>query len=280
MTALIFLSAQVGAETSGRSCQRESVSALGHGDIQEPPEFKPDFSCALAAKDVLALSKNNNEVILADLRLGTEFASHHIQDALHLSLAELRNKPYWRNKPVILIGSGKVEAEIYSACTQLKQVGYKKVQVLHGGMLQWLLQDLPVTGSAPLSAQSGRLSAAELWQESRNPANLILLDQKQSVLRKEISSAQVFALSGVEGVKLILDQYRSRKNKKSFIAAVVLAADPAITDEQIQRLQQSLVPIPLLVYRDTPEVFEQQLATQKSIWSVRTSGPKKPRCGS
>lgn len=279
VAVLTLSSTQVSAEISGRSCQRESISALGHGDIQQPPTFKPDFSCAVEAKDVLALSKSH-EVILADLRLGIEFASYHIQDALQLSLAELRNKPYWRSKHVILIGSGKAEAEVYSVCAQLKQVGYKKVQVLHGGMLQWLRQDLPVTGNPPLSALSGRLSAVEFWQESRNPANLLLLDQKQSVLRKELSGAQIVVLSGSEGVQKIMEQYRSRKNKKSFIATVILAVDPTVPDEQLQKFQQDLIPIPVLTYKEPPEVFEQQLATQKSMWSVRTSGPKRPRCGS
>lgn len=258
------------------ACRRDDVLAGASGTVAVP-EVEPDMGCAIPVTELQSLLVRQSTTLI-DLRPSADHQMYHIESALNLNLSELLSKLYWRNKTVVLIGSGKAEREIYSVCARLKQSGYQQVRVLRGGMPLWLTHNQPVTGRAPSAQQLARLSADEFWLESQNPDSLVVLDKVQSALQGDLSFSVVLPQTTGEAIKGVLE-HRRKALKSAALSSVVLAAAPAVTDEQIQKIQQAILPVPLLVYADTRDAFVRQLAVQKAIWLAQARGPKQPGCG-
>ncbi len=239
-------------------------------------EVTPDTGCAITALEARsALTRNG---LLADLRPPSEYDQFHIEGALSLSLAALSSKPYWREKDVLLIGSGKNEREVYRSCARLKQAGYKNVRVLRGGMPEWLASGLEIVGKAPTAQQLSRLSAVEFWLESQNPENLVVLAKEQSALQGELAFSIKLNERSADAIKAVLER-RRRELKNAPLSGVVLAAAPSISDDEVQRLQVALRPVPLLLYTGTHEEVVRYVTTQKAIWVAQARGPKQLACG-
>jgi rhodanese-related sulfurtransferase len=216
--------------------------------------------------------------VTIDLRQGPDFASFHIAGALNASISDLHSKPYWRGKSVLLVGSGKAERELYMECTRLKQLGYKDVKVLRGGMPSWLAANQPVMGRAPVAGHLARLSPSELWLESENPDNMVVLGKGQEALRKEIPSAVVLAQLSAQAVRSAIDKRRAGK-KNAPLASVVVVADAATPAQQFEALQQAMLPVPVLLYTDSRAAYARHLVVQKAVWVAQERGPKQPACG-
>lgn len=241
------------------------------------PAISPDFSCAISVEKFAPILGHINTIV-ADLRSGDEYQRFHLEGAMTLTSTELRTKPYWRNMTVVLVGNGKAENELYRECAVLKRSGYGKVHVLRGGMPQWLADGRSVMGSPLAATDSIRLSAAEFLVETRNPQNLIVLTREQQSMKGELPLARVLAETTADAMKATLAQ-RAKDSKRAAVMAVVVAAPSGLSDDQIRKLQQAVMPTPLLIYGDSREAFIKQVSAQKAMWSARTRGPRKPRCG-
>lgn len=254
-------------------CRPETVSV---GDLGGVPTAKPDFGCAIPVSAMPA-AMQRPETVLIDVRPAAEYGAFHIEGALMASLADLRNKPYWRSKNVILVGTGKAETELYSACAALKQT-YKHVQVLRGGMPAWLAAQGPVLGRAPSAQHIVRLSPAEFWLETQQADNLVVLDKQQAALQSDVAFSMVLPDTSAAAIKTVMGQ-RSRGLKTKDLSSVVLVAGAGFSDQQVASLQNALAPVPLLVYSDSRDAFRAQVKLQKAIWLARTNGPKQLGCG-
>jgi hypothetical protein len=189
-------------------------------------------------------------------------------------LSGILSKPYLRDKTLVLMGSGKAEADIYSACAQLRQAGYARVFVVQGGMIAWLLAEKEVQGRAASSFMLSQLSAAELWSEAQNPLNLIFLEKDRAALRSILPKA-IALEQKPDTLRAQIAKYKSRP----FLGVVlVTASKPDIA--QIREIQQALQPLPLLFYSGTDAEFSAYVAQQKAIWDSQARGPKPLRCGS
>jgi rhodanese-related sulfurtransferase len=217
-------------------------------------------------------------VLPADVRQGAEYASYHIDGALNVSVGDLRSKPYWRNKPVVLIGSGKAERELYMECTRLKQRGYKDVSVLRGGMAAWIAAAQPLAGRTPSLAEASRLSPEEFWQEGQDPDNLVLLAKGQAELQGDVPFSAVLPAIGAAEVRAVVER-RRKETKNAPLASVILASDGSVTSAQIEALQRALLPIPVLVYAEGRAALTRQMGVQKAVWLAQAQGPKQPACG-
>lgn len=257
-------------------CRSDEVLPGADG-ILTVPEVQPDLNCAISVSEVRTLLTQPSTALI-DLRLAADYQAFHIEGALNLGFSDLHSKPYWRNKTVVLIGNGKAERELYSECAQLKRSGYKQVRVLRGGMPLWLVHNQPVMGRLPSVPQLARLPASEFWLESKNPDNLVVLSKGQGALQGDLSFSVVLPQTTGEAIKAVIKR-RHKELKSAPLASVILAADPTVTDEQIQQLQSAIMPVPLLVYADTRDAFMRQLVVQKAIWLAQARGPKQPGCG-
>jgi rhodanese-related sulfurtransferase len=256
-------------------CLRDDVGIYSGSAVDG--EVSPDLSCMASVTDALGLVDKSGTVV-ADLRPPSDFSAFHIDGAINLTVAELHAKPYWREKSVVLVGNGKAEVELYRECGRLKQMGYRRLRVLQGGMPSWLSQRLPISGRAPAAAQLVRLSATELWGESRNGLGLVLLDPAHAALQNDLPGSQVLHQLSASELQAAIS--RSKRRKKSFpFTAVIAVAQPGLTDDQIREFQQAVAPVPLLVYSDTRDAYARAIGSQKAIWKAQARGPKRPGCG-
>lgn len=257
------------------TCRREDMvgansSPTNAGGIQA------DLGCALPVTEIQGLLAQPNS-LLVDLRPAMDFQAFHAERAVNLGTNELHSKPYWRNKTLVLVGHGKAEGELYRECAQLKQLGYQQVKVLRGGMPMWLAHHQPVLGSPPSPSQLVRLTAAELWLESQNGHNMLLLDKESESLQRELSGGQVVPKLSPDAIQAALVRYRGNR-KAPALAAVVLVTH-GVSDEQVGQWQQAVMPVPVLVFSGTKESFVREIGAQKAIWAAHARGPKQPRCG-
>lgn len=254
----------------------QDASAGGGAQTGASQAKQPDFTCALAPA-AAANYLQQPGVVLADVRAATEFARFHARDAIGVTASQLRTQNHWRDKPVLLIGSGKAEGDDFRTCAVLRANGYSQVRVLRGGMPGWLEAGLPVDGAAPSPATLARLSAAEFWAEGQDLDNVVLLAVPPERFKRELSFAVPIAKATPEAIRAVLER-RKKETKGSPLNVVVLALPPATTDSEIQSLRQALAPVPLLAYTGGQDEFTMQLREQRAIWQAHARGPRKPPC--
>lgn len=89
---------------------------------------------------LLAVAKMNEmKTVVVDVRDQTEFASGHIQEAIHLPMDKLPNELHkieaHKNDPVLVICQNGTRAT--SAGRLLTKAGFEQVFVISGGMESW-----------------------------------------------------------------------------------------------------------------------------------------------
>lgn len=239
--------------------------------MRQQPRVSFDYSCAVNINAVEALLKRQ-DTMLVDLRSASDFATFHALNAINISARELRYKSHFRNKTLLLLGGAKAEDELYEECSRLSQLGFRDVKVVRGGMPMWLVHQLPSAGRQVSSAQLVRLGAVELWQESLNPLNLLLILNSQADLRSEFPNAKVLQDFSFELIQSAINRRGSR------VAAIVVIGEE-LSDTKIELLQRALKPVPLMVYTDGNDIYKRDISLQKSMWSAHESGPKQLGCG-
>lgn len=255
-------------------CRRDAPA--GAASAPPAPAIAPDLGCAMpvaAVQEWLA----QPGALLADLRSAGDFQGHHIEAAVNLTSLDLRSKPYWRAKPVVLAGDGKGEQELYSLCAQLKQQGYQRIGVLRGGVPAWQGSGQPLAGRAPPLPLQLRLSPEELWQEAQNADNMVLLLPDLAALQKHLPFAAALAQPSAAAVKAVAE--RRRKETRNAPLASVVVAGASLSDRDIERLQRELSPVPVLAYTGALAAFQHQLTVQKAVWTAQARGPRQPACG-
>lgn len=256
-------------------CQRDEAGGARGADA--PPAVpEPDLSCALGAREAAQLSGKPGAAFI-DTRDAAQHQAFHIANAVNAQVYELRSKPYWKNKRVVLIGSGKNDAELYSACAALKAQGYQQVQVLRGGMAAWVAGGLPTLGNEPSVDDLTRLSAPELWAEATYEDNVVLVARQQSSMLPGLHASVTVDLAAPDAVKSALAR-RRKELKNAPLASVVVVAAPGTKAELIARWRQSIEPVPLLAYAGTSEAYRRYLTQQKAAWAAQARGPKQPGC--
>lgn len=264
-------------KAAGGVCRRDDpISSSNTTSVGQT--IQPDFGCAISANEVRA-QMTDPHVMLIDLRSAAEHQAFHIENSLSIDLAVLQSKPYWRDKALILIGDGKLDEDLYTSCTRLKQAGYKQVHVLKGGMLAWLTQNQAVVGRPISPQQQARLSDAEFWQETQRDNVFLVLSKEQSAFQTEFPLSVMLPQVNAEMLRVAVER-RRKAARSPKLMSVILVANPGISDEQIRNLQQLVSPETLLVYTEGREAYKRQVVIQKAIWSAQARGPKQPRCGS
>lgn len=258
----------------GAACKKDDSAA---SSAPPPvPEVRPDYACAVSP-EALRRATQPDGVIL-DLRSGTDFAAFHLQGAINVTPADLHGKPYWRNKEVTLVGSGKAERELYTECTRLKRLGYRKVGVLRGGIPAGLASEMPVVGTAPSHAQMAYLSPSEFLLESANPGNLVILGKGRGELQNHISFAAVVPEETAAAVAGEISA-RRRALKHAALESVVLVPDSRTPEQYVEEVRRRVHPVPVLVYAGSPDAFLKQKNVQEALWAAHARGPRKPACG-
>jgi rhodanese-related sulfurtransferase len=95
-----------------------------------------------------------------DVRTSADARSAPIPGALTIRLVDLPTKTFLQNTPVVLIGSGRDDADLARACGELKRAGFQQVKLLRGGIRAW------VNGQRAVLADAGVLQKLDLIQPS------------------------------------------------------------------------------------------------------------------
>jgi hypothetical protein len=261
---------------SGDSCRRNELTAKSTNSIQRET-FAPDLSCMISPQELLLWTKAGQSTIV-DTRAGSEYAQFHIDGSINVPMNDIVRKTQLRGSTITLVGTGKLERELYVACAQLKASGFKSVKVLQGGILAWLAADQAVIGrSLPLD-QLQRLEPLELFAEGQFDANLVIVSDSESKILMELNYAVAAPQSTAEGLKQVLERHR-REVKGRVLNAVVWVGSAQTKPEVMAQLRAVSSPLPFLVYLDGEAAYQRHLLEQKVIWLAQSRGPKQPSCG-
>lgn len=260
---------------AGGVCLRDSYAP---SDIRVASgRAQTDLSCAIAPKDLTKILEQSN-TILIDVRNAPDFLAFRINGAMNASVSSVRTKKFLRDKTIVLIGNGKAEAELYTACSDLKSHGFKHTLVLRGGMASWITSEQPMLMQSAPDNQPEFLNASEFITESQFRANLIVVERSQEVLQRQLPSSILISNEGIATLKSVIEK-RRKESKNAPLGSVVLVRDPNSGMEDIQKLRHEIQPVPLLVYAGGVDNYTQQLKQQKAIWAAQARGPKQPGCG-
>lgn len=260
---------------SGESCRR-AEQADKPSNIVQREMFAPDLGCMISAQELLLWTKAGQSTVV-DTRPQVDYAQFHMDGAINVPLHEVARKAYLRSHTITLVGTGKLERELYAACAQLKANGFKSVKVLQGGMLAWLAADHAVIGQAPAVDQLQRLESMELFAEGQFEANLLIVAKSESKMLNELNYAVIAPLDSAQGLKQVLEKHR-RDPARRALSSVVWVAPAHTTAQELLQLRAVAAPLPLLVYLEGGAEYQRYLAEQKAVWLAQARGPKKANC--
>jgi len=268
-----------GVAPAGGMCRRDDLVPTSSKESVVGTHYSaaPDLSCSLGAAELQSM-RNRNVATLVDVRHASNFEASHIEGAMNVSVAELRTKAFLRAKPLVLIGSGRAERELYSACTTLKGSGFREVKVLRGGVPAWLAYGQPLVGREEGGELVPRLSTSDLWLEGQFDSNLVLLVPAQAAIRAQLPSAMPVPDASAAVIKTAIERHR-KATKNAPLAAVVLAIEPTTTADSLRLLRNAIAPVPLLIYAQPVDVFAREMRQQQVSWAAHARGPKQPPCG-
>lgn len=260
------------------SCRRDNEAnpAAKEGPVAAPL-LDADLSCAISPGDAMRWLEAAN-TIFVDTRPAPEHGQFGIRGAVNVRPSELKTKTYLQRKRIVLFGVGVGDQELYRACSGLKQAGFGQVHVLRGGLALWSAFRLPLIGAPPSGSLMSRLSAAQLWQESRYDDNVVVVFPSMSAGRENLPYSVLLMTPTAEGVRGVLER-RRKELKGAPVASVILVAGAEMNDQQFEQLQQKLGAIPLLLYAESLGALDRQLSSQKAMWAAQSRGPKRPGCG-
>jgi len=90
---------------------------------------------------------NNEDSIILDVRENNEYKDGHIIDSIHIPMSEVKNRlseleKYKDSQVIVSCRSGHRSSR---TCALLKKSGFNNIFNLHGGILAWENDKLPIT---------------------------------------------------------------------------------------------------------------------------------------
>ncbi|RDH83149.1 MAG: hypothetical protein DIZ80_10115 [endosymbiont of Galathealinum brachiosum] len=90
---------------------------------------------------------NGDDVVILDVREGSEYNSGHIRDSIHIPMSALVKRltelDKHKNKHILAVCRSGSRSN--SACRTLSKQGFENVSNLAGGIMSWSNANLPVT---------------------------------------------------------------------------------------------------------------------------------------
>ncbi|WP_164521411.1 rhodanese-like domain-containing protein [Iodobacter ciconiae] len=264
--------------SAGGVCrQDDTFASLINGEFSKETT-KLDLSCAKTAQDlvpILAQSKGS----LIDLRSAADYRVWHVPNSTNLTLSDILTKLYLRNNIIVLMGDGRLESEIYLACSRLKHAGFRQVFMVRGGILGWMQHGYATRGNAVKLSDAVKITSAELWAGAQFVENRILLDADRISMRALLPSAIVLNVNAISMVRAIVSSSRGGKQKSTPLMGLIFVTSSTISEEQLRDLHQAALPYSLLVYTGTELDYRTFVDQQKAVFSAQARGPKTLGCG-
>jgi len=147
------------------------LSAPNHyEDLANPPKFasaplkRRNPALAISVEMVEQRLREKQEIILVDVRKGSEFERFRIPGSIHIPLFAVKTKPFLKPKPLVLINEGYSYHQLEQECVRLRESGFK-AWILNGGLYYWRQEGMPFTGDAFAMKGLNRMPPRVLFRE-------------------------------------------------------------------------------------------------------------------
>jgi len=86
----------------------------------------------------------------------------------------LNTKSFLHNVPVVLIGSGRDDADLVRACGELRRAGFQQVKLLRGGIRAWVNAQRPLLVDAGVAQTFDVISPSEFHRQAAGAPWVVL----------------------------------------------------------------------------------------------------------
>jgi len=109
-----------------------------------------------------------------DVRAAADSRAAPIPGALAIPLVELRSKSFLQRSPIVLIGSGRDDADLARACGELRGAGFQQVKLLRGGIRAWVSARRPVMANGDALQNLDLIAAGEFHRQAGGAPWLVI----------------------------------------------------------------------------------------------------------
>lgn len=174
----------------------------------------------ISARQLMDRMKAKASFLIVDVRDKADFDALHISGAVHSPLHFLKNRPYLRSAPIIVVDQGLSYHRLAPVCRALKSAG-ADVRLLYGGMNAWCGLNGPVVGDAARQMDYVRIMPADFFQE-KNMAGVTVCDV--SAVRSDLSG-QLLPDAVHLPVGTEPDKLKAFRKSRSSDAMLILVSD-------------------------------------------------------
>lgn len=132
-----------------------------------------DSDLVVSAKELIKSVQNKEKIIFIDVRQATEFEALHIKGAMNIPPYFIKNKPYLKRLPMVLVDQGLAFHRLSPYCRKLKEKGFN-VRILDGGMAAWSSHNGPMVGELVNQMNYHQILAADFFFEKNFNQRIIL----------------------------------------------------------------------------------------------------------
>ena len=150
----------------------DGIPATDERGDSPTPKIADNASCWI---DLAAVpGPDSPQPTWVDVRAAADARAAPVPGALAIPLAELRTKTFLQNTPVVLIGSGRDDADLARACGELKRAGFQQVKLLRGGIRAWVGDQRPVLADAAVLQNLDLIGPGEFHRQASGAPWLVL----------------------------------------------------------------------------------------------------------
>lgn len=119
--------------------------------------------------------RDNEDIVMVDVRPEKEFISVHIPDSINIPLHLLKTKGHLKSQTVILISEGYARLELEEECHRLRPLGFTRLAILSGGLAAWQQSGSPLNGD-PFAAKKLAIVPPQTFFLERPYRHRLVLD--------------------------------------------------------------------------------------------------------
>ncbi len=92
----------------------------------------------ITPKRLKNLLSKRSKIIFVDIRPRSEFERVRIPGSLHMEIYTIKTKNFLKENDIIVVANGYRLAMLLGECSRLKNLGFKSIRVLYGGIQSWI----------------------------------------------------------------------------------------------------------------------------------------------
>jgi rhodanese-related sulfurtransferase len=178
--------AQMTAPSTMLDCPRLALAEQAIPNVGAVPDKPPRDAAAQpfqANSCWIDLDQANSpEPTWIDVRPAGTVSAVRVPGALQIPLSALSSKEFLKQKPIVLIGTGRDDGDLARACAELRGHGFQQVKSLRGGVRAWSDAGRPLVRDAKFSQTLDRLSPLELHRQAASaPWTMVSVDVDASI---------------------------------------------------------------------------------------------------